>query len=208
MIYCFEMIIMTNVHTLKIKYIGCEDKIWRMAQISSNAYLCDLGYMILATFDTMAYHLFNISYKGVTYELPSYEEEIPEDKCVFFVKLSELNLKIGDKLIMIYDFGCDQEFEIEVTDIQPMGRGQGRAYPKIVAGEGRGIIDDMSADDLAELIQQIDKTGSSGIQYAGDGIIFDNMPNWDYRNYSLEYDNCLLKGIIARIAEGYEELMR
>ena len=198
---------MSDVYTLKIKYIGCDDKLWREVQISSNAHLCDLGYMILATFDTMAYHLFNITYKGITYELPSDEEEISEDKCVFFVKLSELNLRIGDKLTMIYDFGCDQEFEIKVTDIQPMGRGQGRAYPKIIAGEGRGIIDDMSADDLAELIQQIDKTGSSGIQYAGDGIIFDNMPDWDYRNYSIEYDNCLLKGIIARIAEGYEELM-
>ena len=199
---------MVSVCTIKIRYVGCEDKIWRVAQISSNAHLCDLGYMILATFDTMAYHLFNISYKGVTYELPSDAEEIPEDKCLFFVKLSELNLKIGDKLTMIYDFGCEQEFEIEVTDIQPMGRGQGRAYPKIIAGEGRGIIDDMSADDLAELSQQIDKTGSSGIQYAGDGIVFDNMPDWDYRNYSIEFDNCLLKGIIARIAEGYEELMR
>ena len=198
---------MVSVCTIKIRYVGCEDKIWRVAQISSNAHLCDLGYMILATFDTMAYHLFNITYKGVTYELLSDEEEIPEDKCVFFVKLSELNLKIGDKLTMIYDFGCEQEFEIEVTDIQPMGRGQGRAYPKIIAGEGRGIIDDMSADDLAELIQQIDKTGSSGIQYAGDGIIFENMPDWDYRNYSIEFDNCLLKGIITRIAEGYEELM-
>ena len=198
---------MTNVFTLEIKYIGCEDKIWRKAQISSNAFLCDLGYMILVTFDTMAYHLFNISYKGVTYELPSDEKKIPKDKCVFFVKLSELNLLIRDKLNMIYDFGCDQEFEIEVTDIQPMGRGQGRAYPKIIAGEGRGIIDDMSADDLADLIHQIDKTGSSGIQYAGDGIIFDNMPDWDYRNYNIEYDNCLLKGIIARIAEGYEELI-
>lgn len=198
---------MVSVCTIKIRYVGCENKIWRVAQISSNAHLCDLGYMFLATFDTMAYHLFNITYKGVTYELPSDEEEIPEDNCVFFVKLSELNLKIGDKLTMIYDFGCEQEFEIEVTDIQPMGRGQGRAYPKIIAGEGRGIIDDMSADDLAELIQQIDKTGSSGIQYAGDGIIFENMPDWDYRNYSIEFDNCLLKGTIARIAEGYEELM-
>lgn len=64
---------MTCICTLKIKYVGCEDKIWREAQISSNARLCDLGYMILATFDTMAYHLFNISYKGVTYELPSDE---------------------------------------------------------------------------------------------------------------------------------------
>ena len=143
---------MVSVCTIKIRYVGCENKIWRVAQISSNAHLCDLGYMILATFDTMAYHLFNITYKGVTYELPSDEEEIPEDKCVFFVKLSELNLKIGDKLTMIYDFGCEQEFEIEVTDIQPMGRGQGRSYPKIIIGEGRGIIDDMSADEIVDCI--------------------------------------------------------
>lgn len=197
---------MTVVYTLKIKYFGCEDKIWRVAQISSNAHLCDLGYMILATFDTMAYHLFNITYKGVTYDLPSDEEEISKYRCVFLVKLSELNLKIGDKLSMLYDFGCDQEFEIEVTDIQPMGRGQGRAYPKIIAGEGRGIIDDMSAYDLADLMKQIDSTGSSGIQYAGDGILFDGMPEWDYRKYSMDYDNCLLKGRIARIAEGYEEI--
>ncbi len=198
---------MTNVYTLKIIYVGCEDKIWREAQISSNAHLCDLGYMILATFDTMAYHLFNISYKGVTYELPSDEEEIPEDKCVFFVMLSGMNFKIGEKLNMIYDFGCDQEFEIEVTDIQPMGRGQGRAYPKIIAGEGRGIIDDMSAYELAELIHQIDETGSSGIKYSGDGIIYDNMSEWDYRNYNLKIDNALLKGSIDGIAEGYERIL-
>ena len=199
---------MTAVYTLIIKYIGCEDKIWREAQISSNSFLCDLGYLILATFDTMAYHLFNITYKDITYDLPSDEEVFPKDKCVFFVKLSELNIKIGDKLCMLYDFGCDQEFDIEVTNIQPMGRGQGRAYPKIIAGEGRGIIDDMSADDLADIIMQIDRTGFSGIQYAGDGIILNDMPDWDYRNYSMEYDNSLLKGTIARIAEGYEEIMR
>ena len=77
-------------------------------------------------------------------------------------------------LNMAYDFGCNQEFDIEVINIQPMGRGQGRAYPKIIAGEGKGIIDDMSANELAELIEQIDKTGSSGIQYSGDGIILDD----------------------------------
>ena len=168
---------MVIIYTMKIQYTSCGDKIWREAQISSNAHLCDLGYMILASFDTMAYHLFNITYKGEIYELPSDEEEIAEDTCVFFVKLSELNLQIGDKLNMAYDFGCNQEFDIEVINIQPMGRGQGRAYPKIIAGEGKGIIDDMSANELAELIEQIDKTGSSGIQYSGDGIILDDMPD-------------------------------
>ena len=197
---------MTNVYTLIIKYVDCEDKIWREVQISSNAFLCDLGYLILAAFDTMAYHLFCITCNGITYELDTEEEEIPEDKCLFCVKLSELNLSVGDKMNMIYDFGCEQEFDIEVADIQPMGRGQGRTYPKIVAGRGRGIIDDMSAYELSEVIRRIDETGSSGIQYAGDGIIFDEMPDWDYRRFDLKISNALLKGEIERIAEGYEEL--
>lgn len=198
---------MTNVYTLKIKYIGCENRIWRDAQISSNACLCDLGYMILATFDTMAYHLFSFSYKGVTYVLPSDEEDISKDKCIFFVKLSELKLAVGDKLSMLYDFGCEQEFDVEVVDIQPMGRGQGRAYPKIIAGEGRGIIDDMTADELLRMIRRIDKTGESGIKYPPRPDSFIELPDWDYRKYNMDGDNCLLKGRIDIIADGYEEIL-
>ena len=198
---------MTNVYSLKIKYVGCEDKIWREAQISSNAFLCDLGYLILASFDTMAYHLFNISYNGVTYELMSEEDDIPEDQCLFYVKLSELGLTVGDKLNMIYDFGCEQEFDIEVTDIRPMGKGQGRAYPKIIAGAGFGIIDDMSAYELLEIIHQIDETGSSGIKYSSDGLLLDMLPDWDYQRFDLKLHNALLKGEIERIADGYEEII-
>ena len=199
---------MTNVYTLKITYVGCENRIWREAKISSNAFLCDLGYMILATFDTMAYHLFSISHNGITYELSSDEEDIPDDRMVFTVRLSELGLKIGDKLMMEYDFGCCQEFEIEVKDIEPMGRGQGRAYPKIIAGEGRGIIDDMPVDELIDVIHRIDETGSCDIRYSGDVVSFvDDFPTWDYRKYDIKIDNALLKGRIDIITDGYEELL-
>ena len=199
---------MTNVYTLKITYVGCKNRIWREAKISSNAFLCDLGYMILASFDTMAYHLFSFSHNGITYELPNDEEGIPDDRMVFTVRLSELGLSIGDKLMMEYDFGCFQEFEIEVTGIEPMGRGQGRAYPKIIAGEGRGIIDDVPADELLDIIRQIDTTGSSDIRYSGDAVSFvDDLPTWDYRNYDIKIDNILLKGRIDIIADGYEELL-
>ena len=199
---------MTNVYTLKITYVGCKNRIWREAKISSNAFLCDLGYMILATFDTMAYHLFSISHNGITYELPSDEEEIPDVRMVFTVRLSELGLSIGDELMMEYDFGCSQEFEIEVTGIEPMGRGQGRAYPKIIAGEGRGIIDDVPADELLDIIRQIDTTDSSDIRYSGDAVSFvDDLPTWDYRNYDIKIDNTLLKGRIDIIADGYEKLV-
>ena len=48
---------MANVYTIKVIYDGCEGRIWRELQISSNALLSHLGYTVLATFDTMAYRL-------------------------------------------------------------------------------------------------------------------------------------------------------
>lgn len=143
---------MTNVITAKITYDDCENKIWREIQISENSFLCNLGYTVLATFDTMAYHLFYIEHNGIEYELPDEDEEVAADECVFCVKLSDLKLKMGDCLKMVYDFGCEQVFNIEITDISPMQKGSGRAYPKVTAGEGMGIIDDMAAFELLELI--------------------------------------------------------
>lgn len=194
-----ECKIMADVYTIKVVYTGCEDRIWRELQISSNALLSQLGYTVLATFDTLAYHLFSISCDGDSYELPDEDMEISETECLFCVKLSDLNLKVGSKLEMVYDFGCEQEFSLEVVDIRPMKKGAGRAYPKITAGAGLGIIDDMPADELLELIQDIDKNGSSSFYYEA------KRPEvvWDYRNYDMQLDNLLLKGEIERIAEGY-----
>lgn len=190
---------MANVYTIKVIYDGCEGRIWRELQISSNALLSHLGYTVLATFDTMAYHLFSISCDGDSYELPDEDMEISENECLFFVKLSDLDLRVGSRLEMVYDFGCEQVFSMEVTDVQPMKRGAGRAYPKITAGAGCGIIDDMSSDELLEVIKEIDRNGSSSFYYEA------KRPDvvWDHRKYDMQSDNLLLKGEIEQIAEGY-----
>ncbi len=192
---------MANVYTIKVIYAGCESQIWRELQISSNATLSQLGYTVLATFDTMAYHLFSISYDGYNYELPDEDMEISENECLFFVKLSDLDLHVGSRLEMVYDFGCEQVFSMEVTDVQPMKRGAGRAYPKITSGVGYGIIDDMSADELLEVMKDIDRNGSSSFYYEA------KRPEivWDYRKYDMLTDNNLLKGEIEQIADGYGE---
>ena len=192
---------MANVYTIKVIYAGCESRIWRELQISSNATLSQLGYTVLATFDTMAYHLFSISYDGYNYELPDEDMEISENECLLLVKLSDLDLQVGSRLEMVYDFGCEQVFSMEVTDVQPMKRGAGRAYPKITSGVGYGIIDDMSADELLEVMKDIDRNGSSSFYYEA------KRPEivWDYRKYDMLTDNILLKGEIEQIAEGYGE---
>jgi len=53
----------TQVYTFFITYEGLDDKIWRKVQVSSNYRLDQLGYLLLATFDTLAYHLFALSIK-------------------------------------------------------------------------------------------------------------------------------------------------
>ena len=197
-----------QIYTFKITYSNCDNKIWRTAAVSSNYTLAELGYMVLATFDTMAYHLFEMKFKGTSYflteeyfeDLPKYDNERYDLLGVH--KIGALGLKIGDVIEMTYDLGCMQEFNIELTEITDMPRGHGRAYPKIIDGAGRGIVDDMTAFDLLEAIMKTDENGHSEIYYSSSG--FDDVPEWNYRNYSVDLDNVLLKGMINHIRDGYE----
>ena len=52
----------TNVYTFHVAYQGLEDKIWRDIEVSSNYRLDQLGYAVLAAFDTLACHLFHFTY--------------------------------------------------------------------------------------------------------------------------------------------------
>ena len=190
--------IATKVYTFHITYEGLEDKIWRKVAVSSNYWLDQLGYAILAAFDTMAYHLFEFYYDGERFEIPNedaFEDQI--DMALF--KLHQLRLEIGDRIRMDYDFGTTQTFWIELIEAEDMGRGQGRKYPYIVDGAGRGIIDDMHVDELQELIAQIDNKGKTD-----EPIYYQNRPfPWDYRWFDLDNINALFKGEIEMIEEGY-----
>lgn len=188
-----------QVYTFKVTYEGCDNKIHRTFEVSSNYDLARLGYMILASFDTMAYHLFSIEHRGVEYQTAI--ENYGKYPLLQDAKLAKMELQIGEHLHMIYDFGTEQHFDIELTCISDMPKGSGRAYPKVIAGAGRGIIDDMAAYELMEIIEATDKNGKS------DYIItteYGNEMIWDYRDYSMEYDNCLLKVLIDEIKNGYE----
>ena len=118
------------------------------------------------------------------------------------MKLSALRLQIGAQLEMTYDFGCEQIFDIELTGVQEMPKGRWRSYPRIAAGEGRGIIDDLPADALLKTIREIERTGVSRFQYM---TASQEMIPWDYREYDLEMDNALLKDGVHRVQDAYEE---
>lgn len=187
-----------KVYTFHICYEGLENKIWRDIEVSSNYRLDQLGYVILAAFDTLAYHLFHFSYKGYILALPSDEvEEVKAD--MGNITLHRMSLKLGDRFSMTYDYGTEQVFQLELTDVREMGRGQGRRYPQIIAGAGMGIIDDMYWEELKELIEQIDRNGKT------DEPIYynDRRIPWDYRRFDMDYWRIMLKGITEQIEEGY-----
>lgn len=188
-----------QVYTFRITYEGCDNKIWRTFEVSSNYDLARLGYMVLSSFGTKAYHLFNIEYKDVVYETAI--ENYGQFPLLQDAKLSELEMQIGEHLHMIYDFGTEQHFDIELINKSAMTKGAGRAYPKVIDGAGRGIIDDMPVYELMKIIEATDKNGKSDFIITTE---FGNEMVWDYRNYDIDCDNCLLKGEIEMIQDGYE----
>ena len=188
----------TKVYTFHITYEGLEEKIWRKVEVSSNYRLDQLGYMVLAAFDTLAYHLFEFYYDDDRFEIPNEDAPFEQIDMADF-KLHQLDLKLGDRIRMDYDFGTTQTFWLELIEIAAMKRGWGRRYPYVLDGAGRGIIDDMSCEELSELVAQIDRNGNTD-----DPIYYqERMMPWDYRWFDLDCMNSLLKGEIELIEEGY-----
>ena len=194
-----------KVCTFHIAYEGFEDKIYRVAEVSNNYTVAQLGYLVLATFDTLAYHAFNLEYNGLQFELPMMIEEdfFPKDETIIdatAVKLQNLQLAPGAELTMTYDFGCSQTFRIRLLEIADMELHTGRRYPRISEGQGRGILDDVSPEEFAELIETTDRTGKSDYYIER----FGHKTAWDYRRFDLKGENILLKGEISRIQDAYE----
>ena len=87
---------MDKVLKFKVGIEGLEDKIWREIEINNRRTVDDLAYTILATFDSLAYHLYNIKYKGYTFDCFG-STEVDEDDLRQIDIVTDL---LGNKLKM------------------------------------------------------------------------------------------------------------
>ena len=113
-----------QIYRLKITYDGYEKILNRTVDVSSNFTMAKLGYLVLAAFDTLAYHLFYLRFNGRRYELETDDnfrsigmEEMTDPRTV---KLNQLGMNIGDEISMCYDYGCDQMFTIKLESLADM----------------------------------------------------------------------------------------
>jgi hypothetical protein len=116
-------------------------------------------------------------------------------------KLSALKPGVGDTLTMEYGYGAGWEFEIELLSITEMKRGAKTHYPYVADGKGRGIIEDTSPYELAEIVI---KTDADGILPKITDMYSGEMSEWDYRDSDLEYCNIFFKGNVWEIQNAYE----
>lgn len=196
---------MSKVLTFKVEIKELEDRIWRKIEITDNKTIADLAYTILATFDSLAYHLYDVTYKDKIYDCWSCMDDYPLKENILnavTAKLSTINLKEKDKMIMEYDKGTPTDFVITYIDSKEIERGNGRHYPYIIDGSGRGMIDDIDSYKLKEIVNDIDKKGYSE-HYFTPG--YERSIKYDYRDYDIKGDNILLKGKIEEIKYAFEE---
>ena len=196
---------MDEILTFRIGIEGLENKIWREIEIPSRRTIADLAYTILASFNSLAYHLYHIYYNDNIYDCRINPRDTKYDDnkiSAIITKLSSLNLKENDTMEMEYDYGSTTTFNIIYLGSRKIESYKEQAlYPIVVSGEGLGMLDDMCDFDLKDIVDDIDKLGYSN-HYFTPG--YETNRKYDYRKYNIKKDNRELKGKILAIKNGYE----
>lgn len=197
---------MTKVLTFKVEIEGLEDKIWRKIEITDRRTVADLAYSILATFHSRAYHLYDIEYNNKFYDCwVCIEDDHSEVEPVNAVitKLSSIGLKENDTMRMEYDTGSTTVFKITYLGEREFEKGNGMHYPFIIAGAGYGMIDNITSEELKDIVDDIDKKGKSDY-YA---LCMDgrNSRIYDHRNFDLDKNNLHVRRYFWKIKHGYED---
>ena len=119
-----------KVFTFHIVYEGLEEKIWRNIAVSSNYRLDQLGYAVLAAFDTMAYHLFEFHYKDGRFEIPG------EDAANAKLVSSTVTLKMGvcPECGRTYVAGGLTKTQIRYTESNPYEKNRKQLEGSVLAG--------------------------------------------------------------------------
>lgn len=195
---------MAKVLTFQVEIEGLEDKIWRKIEITDRRTVADLAYTILATFDSLAYHFYDIKYKNKVYDCwidIEYDYRDVELVNTTTTKLSDMGLKENDTMEMDYDSGSTTTFKITYLGSREMEKYNGKHYPYIIDGAGRGMLDDLCDFELKEIVDDIDKKGYSE-HYFTPG--YERTIKYDYRKFNIKNNNALLKGLVLDIKNGYE----
>ena len=144
-----------------------EPKIWRRFQVPENITMARLGYILMTMYEMKANHLFCVTVpirdnvkldetlsgvgsvfpdKSWRFEIGNEELFPGEGEKVFDASTYKMRSILqgcqGEKLTLEYDYGDGWEVEITLESVLEDKELPGRELPRVLAGEGYGIIED------------------------------------------------------------------
>ena len=165
------------IYQIYSKLEDTELKIWRRFEVMDNITVARLGYILMTMYEMEASHLFSfekVDQSGVDspsfrYELPSEENDDPNSIDATKAKVKSLFGK-NDTVTFLYDFGDGWEISLVCEKIIYDSDIPGKMLPRVIEGEGYGIIEDCGGtgglEELASAFQE------------GKGITYDHFVEW------------------------------
>ena len=204
-----------------------EPKIWRRFQVPENITMARLGYILMTMYEMKANHLFCVTVpirdnvkldetlsgvgsvfpdKSWRFEIGNEELFPGEGEKVFdastYKMRSILQVCQGEKLTLEYDYGDGWEVEITQESVLEDKELPGRELPRVLAGEGYGIIEDCGGTGGLEQL------AAAFRQKSGDD--YENYREWlgrdesDLTAFDLDDMNLRLKKVPRIYMELYE----
>lgn len=140
-------------YQVRVELADYQPSMWRRFQFNGETRLDELCYYIMASFQATGSHLYNLQLNKVNYQLPY----LDGGENITLHWLGEAQQ--GDRLTLEYDFGDSWKFNIVVEKVTPTRRYRLTAVePKVIDGNGKGIVDDIGGTAGLELAAQDDLT--------------------------------------------------
>ena len=204
-----------------------EPKIWRRFQVPENITMARLGYILMTMYEMKANHLFCVTVpirdnvkldetlsgvgsvfpdKSWRFEIGNEELFPGEGEKVFDASTYKMRSILhgcqGEKLTLEYDYGDGWEVEITLESVLEDKELPGRELPRVLAGEGYGIIEDCGGTGGLEQL------AAAFRQKSGDD--YENYREWlgrdesDLTAFDLDDKNLRLKKVPRIYMELYE----
>jgi hypothetical protein len=123
-------------HTFKVTYLDAP-KIWRTIEVSADQTLDDLHHAILEAVDFDPDHLYSFYISNRAWDQSSeYAHPHAQGPSAARVKIGDLNLRMKQRFLYLFDYGDEHRFEVQLIDVAPEAAGDGE-YPRIVEVHGK-----------------------------------------------------------------------
>jgi len=202
-----------------------EPLIWRRFQVTGDITLARFCYILMTLFEMRASHLFALEFplgakdgeKVWRYELPTdyncppgpYEtdEDDPDDETPYMTnkKLSSVMDRIGRGFIFTYDFGDNWSIPMEIEKEFVDEKYRSTKYPRVLEGEGYGIIEDCGGVyRLADLAEAYKKKKGEDYEYFSEWLGVDDFDMAAFDKKDMNFRLRKIPRIFEVIYDGYE----